>query len=344
MPRLWPLAVVLAVAAPAFADDKSNSSFSLSKETSSSVPAARARALVAQGKCEDALDAFDEALRHTNDPVLFRERGLCHDKLDHRFPAIDDYRAYLTSKPNASDADRIRARLNELEAQVPVEQRSLGQGGDYELEMRGGVGSLEHGRRKASDDEVTAHNEQAADGRPLREIEETEKNDRDSRTSPLRDGQGPILGFFGLPRGWTSNTFGVTQSYGLALRYSFGAVSSVISEIGYENAQSTGTSSQLGGVTVFAGYEARISLDHWASNHIVLGLGLGYEHLKQGSSGLVYSTFVPRGRIGYRHVFGRVIGLELTADGGVGLTRTIGGDHRETNGVIGGSIALLVGF
>ncbi len=344
MPRLWPFAVVLAVAAPALADEKSNPSFTLSKEMSSSVPAARAHALAAQGKCPEALDAFDEALRHTNDPVLFRDRGLCHDKLDHRFPAIDDYRAYLTAMPNASDSDRIRARLDTLESQVPIEQRSLGQGGDYEFEMRGGVGSLERSSRKTADDEQAAVKAQAADERPLREIEATEKNERETRTSPLRDGRGPILGFYGMPRGWTSSTFGVTQSYGLALRYSFGAVSSLISEFGYENAQSTGTASQLGGLTVFAGYEARFSLDHWSSNHIVLGAGLGYEHLKQGSTGFVYSTFVPRGRLGYRHVFGRVIGLEFTADGGVGVTRAIGSDLTETNGVFGGSIALLVGF
>lgn len=76
----------------------------------------------------------------------------------------------------------------------------------------------------------------------------------------------------------------------------------------------------------------------------MFGGGLGYENLKQGSTGFVYSTFLPRARIGYRHVFGRAIGLEFTGDGGVAITHALGSGVTQSSGVIGGSIAFLVGF
>ncbi len=45
-------------------------------------------------------------------------RGLCHENLGHPFPAIDDYRIYLTARPEAPDADQIRQRLAALEEQT----------------------------------------------------------------------------------------------------------------------------------------------------------------------------------------------------------------------------------
>src|SRR5947209_7898992 len=53
------------------------------------------------GDCAAALDAYDVALRTSIDPALRRDRGLCHEQLGHPYPAIDDYRAYLTARPNA---------------------------------------------------------------------------------------------------------------------------------------------------------------------------------------------------------------------------------------------------
>ena len=60
------------------------------------------------GDCAGALEAFDAALRTLTDPALHRDRGLCHEQLGHVYPAIDDYRAYLTEMPEAPDADGIR--------------------------------------------------------------------------------------------------------------------------------------------------------------------------------------------------------------------------------------------
>jgi hypothetical protein len=67
------------------------------------------------GDCASAIDAFDEALRHSVSATVRRDRGLCHEKLGHTAPAIDDFRDYLFRQPNASDAGDIRARLVRLE-------------------------------------------------------------------------------------------------------------------------------------------------------------------------------------------------------------------------------------
>src|ERR1700678_1339679 len=74
-----------------------------------------ARARMKSGDCAGALDAFDAALAQSHEATLYRDRGLCHDKLAQPCPAIDDYRAYLTSAPDATDADDVRDRLAKLE-------------------------------------------------------------------------------------------------------------------------------------------------------------------------------------------------------------------------------------
>ena len=73
------------------------------------------RARMRTGDCKGALEAFDDALRVTTDPTVVRDRGICNEKLGYPFPAMDDYRAYLTNEPDAADADDIRARLAKLE-------------------------------------------------------------------------------------------------------------------------------------------------------------------------------------------------------------------------------------
>src|ERR1019366_6133794 len=78
--------------------------------------AGNARARMRAGDCEGALASFDLALSTSNqDPTLYRDRGLCHEKLGHPFPAVDDYRVYLTDVPDAPDAPAIRERLARLE-------------------------------------------------------------------------------------------------------------------------------------------------------------------------------------------------------------------------------------
>jgi hypothetical protein len=74
--------------------------------------ASAARARMRNGDCAGALDDFDLALQSsTTDPTLNRDRGLCHERLGDPYPAIDDYRAYVTAAPDAADAEGIRQRL-----------------------------------------------------------------------------------------------------------------------------------------------------------------------------------------------------------------------------------------
>src|SRR5579859_4924208 len=79
--------------------------------------ASDARKRMAAGDCEGALASFDAALRtsSTTDPTLYRDRGQCHEKLEHPYPAMDDYREYLTDAPDAPDAESFRTRLAQLE-------------------------------------------------------------------------------------------------------------------------------------------------------------------------------------------------------------------------------------
>ncbi|MGH7328367.1 MAG: hypothetical protein ACREJX_08460, partial [Polyangiaceae bacterium] len=79
---------------------------------------ALARSRAAAGDCAGALDAYDAALETSVDPELHRDRGICHEKLGHPYPAIDDYRFYLTYRPNAADAESIHERMDNLIAEV----------------------------------------------------------------------------------------------------------------------------------------------------------------------------------------------------------------------------------
>src|SRR4051794_22949687 len=114
--------VVLPDVAGAAPHDKSNSQFQLRKDDPGGAESTVARSRPRSGDCAGPLPSFDAAVRITIDPSLRRDRGLCHEKLGHPYPAIEDYRAYITARPDANDADQIRDRLARLEEQT-------GQGG-----------------------------------------------------------------------------------------------------------------------------------------------------------------------------------------------------------------------
>lgn len=87
-------------------------------ETPGQADAVRGQELADNGRCAEALDAFDRAILHrTRDAALRRDRGRCHAELGHRLPAIEDYRAYLSMAPDAPDAGAVRERLVALEAE-----------------------------------------------------------------------------------------------------------------------------------------------------------------------------------------------------------------------------------
>ncbi|HVH43571.1 MAG TPA: tetratricopeptide repeat protein, partial [Labilithrix sp.] len=120
----WAFGVLL-LGAPALAQPKppngaasrSSAQFTMRREDPGGPAAAAARARARAGDCAGALSSFDVAIEKTFEPTLRRDRGLCHEKLGNVFPAIDDYRAYLTAQPDAPDADQIRQRLATLEEQ-----------------------------------------------------------------------------------------------------------------------------------------------------------------------------------------------------------------------------------
>lgn len=321
------------------------SSFTLAHAANAAGDAARAR--MTAGDCKGALDLFDEALRTAVDPALQRDRGLCHEQLGHVFPAIDDYRAYLYAMPDAADADKIRERLDRLRDEAPKVQ--LRKAADYDTEMRGGVGGVPapDSKKAAPKDEPPPRELSEADkNKSLSTLEYEDQRTTEMRSSALREGTGPIIGAYFYPRYWARKSFGFSQGLGLALRYAFAKSSTLLGELGYTSLRATGTASSMAGLQLFVGYEARIALDRWATNHFVLGVGGGYEDVKQDASGIVFRSVLARGRLGYRHVFGANVGLEFTADGGMAVTFSAGAGSSasQVTPVIGGQVGFVVGF
>ncbi|MDF2695961.1 MAG: hypothetical protein K0S65_4344, partial [Labilithrix sp.] len=120
---------------------RSSTQFTLRREEAGGAEAQAARGRARAGDCAGALPSFDAAIRSTEDPTIHRDRGLCHENLGHPFPAIDDYRIYLTARPEAPDADQIRQRLAALEEQT-------GTGGPSSRSVREREGEKEKEKQK----------------------------------------------------------------------------------------------------------------------------------------------------------------------------------------------------
>jgi hypothetical protein len=321
--------------------------------------AALARSRAAAGDCKAALEAFDAALENSVDPELHRDRGICHEKLGDPFPAMDDYRYYLTYRPDAKDADSIHDRLDALmvengQAQAePTPDKSSNKTGDDKSSQKSDkkhdpedpstpTAEDVHSDESAS---VSLGNAGTDTGKSVDAIDSDEKLESEADASSLRRGTGFVIGPYFALRDFTKAGYGGGEAVGCAFRYSLGAPSSLVTELGYSTINSTGSDSSLGGLMVFGGYEARVGLDPRYTNAILFQAGLGYERLSQGGTGLVASMILPRGRFGFRHIFGPSIGLELGADAGYGFVSILGESGASTSSLmIGGSVALLVGF
>jgi hypothetical protein len=296
--------------------------------------AARARAR--KGDCAGALEAFDQAIARSIDPTLRRDRGLCHERLGNPYPAIDDFRAYLTAMPDAPDSDDIRMRLERLEEQVGVGGPSA-----HKADEPGGVAGM-----KAS--------VSIGDGKSDRY--DSAKLDEAESDTPVRQGRGFMLTpYLGIRRWFAGNSVSSNlwaETVGLRINFWLNPVGSLFAELGYErfnttqedNATVSGLSSQIG-------YEARLpyrrdSLD----NFWVLGLGVGYDALwitQTGSAGFSggsasLAALLGRGRFGFRHNLSPRTGLEATFDGAIGRVFPIG--DGTANGVTAGMLGLNVGL
>jgi hypothetical protein len=287
------------------------------------------------GDCAGALDAFDQALRSAIIPELQRDRGICHEKLGHPFPAIDDYRAYLVARPSAPDADAVRARLTALEEASGVVKRGAAEtpGGAAVSVSIGGETDLgpSSGRMGSGGTEAAERGEQL---------------DLQADASPLRRGRGFAIGLAFDLKHYGDSAFGWAELVGINLRYSLSSVSTFMVELSVESVNSTGTPTALSGPGFLAGYEARIRLNPRMDDALLLGATIAYENLNEGASGIVWGFVEPRGRFGYRHIFGPSFGFEATLDAGVAFAHLTGnaGSASETTPLFGGHVGLVLGF
>jgi hypothetical protein len=341
-----------------------NSQFLLRRGETGGPAGVAARGKARGGDCAGALNLFDDALRTTVEPTLFRDRGLCHEKLEHVHPAMDDYRAYLVARPDAPDADQIRERLARLEgmegghendaaspdrppekedgASATASMSLNGEGASASASTkRGGKGHK--GRSdvigpKSGDQDARGFDAYAADERTADEAE----------SSALREGTGFIAGaFIHVPRYFfgSGGTSDMAYAVGGTFRYATSASFTLVSEIGYAGIGTKGQIGALGGPLLFLGGELRVPISSHAGDQIVLGAGPGAEFYTVSNTKASLNFWSLRLRGGYRHVFGPRVALEVLADGGpVLLTSDVEGSTSTFGGVLGGSVAFVAAF
>jgi hypothetical protein len=333
---------------------RSSTQFTLRRDEAGGPDGTIARQRARAGDCAGALPAFDAAIRVTIEPTLRRDRGLCHEKLGAPFPAIDDYRAYLTASPDAPDADQIRDRLARLEESVGVgapssqavrdREDSMQSGGSFSLGTTGGGTTSSRGSNRAS---ATLGPRPGERERSYDYYANEERLAEAADSSPLRYGTGWSLGPFLMAPRFLVGDSGVSADSGFAVggtfRYAWSPTWTFITEVGYAGLGTSGQNSSVSGPLVFAGVEARIPLDRWASNQLVLGVGPGYERYTTSVSQTGINLIEGRARFGYRHVFGPSVGLEFLVDGGPVYVKVDDFDGK-VGGLIGGSFALVIGF
>jgi hypothetical protein len=314
------------------------------------------RARMKKGDCQGALEAFDAALRKLADPTIVRDRGICNEKLGFPFPAMDDYRAYLTSRPDAPDADAIRARLVRLE----------GNGAEHDTpaeadDVPPASAPFSSASKKKDSDASAAEPE-------VVEAEKRDKLDFSSRdenvnNSPLRAGKGAMLYPFFAERKWLiswtpfpfQDTGGSTWSecVGVGFRYSLSAGGALVVEGGYELTNGPdGLQLTRSGLMLLVAYELRFPLDPSYNSQFFLAPGLGYEHIMAQSgdptqSSLTEGALVPRARFGYRRMLGHSMALDVSADAGFVKVFQYSGPtpaNEPTGGLLGANVAVVWGL
>jgi hypothetical protein len=335
-----------------------NQSFNMTSSDQAASPAARARAKARADDCAGALPLFDEAVRLTIEPTLRRDRGACHDKLGNPTAAVEDYRAYLYARPEASDAKEVEERIQVLEGQIENDKKSSddpdkgGPSASASLSINGEKTEGHVGGSGGADDK------RASKGSSYDDFAARVKRRDEAETSPLRTGIGGIFGFYGSFRAFPTSFNGsnIGYSVGIAPRYAFTSYFTLLGELGFAGF-GTRARQALGGPALWVGAEFRIKLDPYGSNHILLGAGPGYERYVglDRTNESAFNTFHVRGRIGFRHVFGSNLGLEANFDPSVvffssdqlpsvtvsGLTVSTG---QPAQGLISGNVSFVVGF
>ena len=296
--------------------------FTLSRHVTSAAEDA-ARAKFAAGDCKAAIDLFDQAVLHSADPALRRDRGLCHERLGHVFPAIDDFRVYLSTVPHAKDADDIQARLAKLEGHDPPPPDV-----------------------KPEDQPEQEDKGKPSAGKTMYQVEAEERRLGESEDSPLRKGTGFVLGaYFGLRTvaNPDANYWGFGQRAGLRLGWSAVKLNTFYVEAGWHWVDADKPSG-MNGVEALLGWELRLPIDAYASHQILLGAGMGYERFVVGGTNAAISSISWPGKLGYRFAIGPGFALSLTFDAGplVVFAESTGANQVWLN--LGGTFALSVGF
>lgn len=306
-----------------------------------------ARARARKGDCAGALEAFDAALRVTVDPALRRDRGLCHERLGNPFPAIDDFRAYLSAMPDQPDADDIRDRLGRLEKAVGI-GGPVGKTGDVRADddpwKKGNAGAGAGGSMKVG-----------VGGKPT--TYDSAALEAADESSALRRGTGWILAPYVGGRKWfAKGGFSSSlwaETVGLRLAYAWSDTSSLLLEAGYERFNTIETDiATISGLSSQIAYEARLPFSQSdVDNFWILGVGFGYEHLSVSANGIQatgstsFGGVLGRGRFGYRRNLGAKAAVEFTLDGGGGKFFAYSGGGGSTGtGMLGLNVALLWGL
>jgi hypothetical protein len=351
--------------APPQGPSRSSSQYTLHRGEPGGGDASMARQRARSGDCAGALPGFDAAIRITIEPTLRRDRGLCHEKLGNPFPAIEDYRAYLTARPDAPDADQIRQRLSALEEQAgvggPSSQSKKEEGGGGEpvegeanakMSIGGGgvagTASSSSGKSSGSSRSDTLGPKQGEPERSYDYYAQQEKLAEAADTSPLRYGSGVVLGIYTMvPRFFVGRNAPDDFGYGVGgtLRYSTGPTLTLVSEFGYVGYGTQGSNTSASGPLVFGGVELRLPLNKFASDAVLLRGGIGFERYVVSGTRIGVNVWPARFALGYRHVFGPNVGLEILADGGPALfAPDPDGSENNVYGIVGASAAFVVGF
>ena len=316
------------------------------------------RARLTKGDFPGALEAFDAALRTSIDVTVRRDRGVCHERLGHPFPAMDDYRAYLTALPDAPDSEDVRARLNQLET-----SNGLGGTGTGGSTTGGGAQANGTASTTASHEDPFAVEPSGVKGKYTngdvgpgagdrtragnydQELAVNEKWD-EAESSGLRRGSGLSFGVYG--RGYGAAQNGITgYGVGATIRGALGKVSTVFGEVGYVTYRAgsdAATGEREGGLSLGLGYEVRIRLDQFATHSVIAALSVSYERVSDSNSGTVYNLVDPRGKLGYRFVLGPGFGIELAGEVAQPIVLPVSGIPSSNITTFGGTLALLVGF
>ncbi len=301
------------------------------------------------GDCAGALDAFDEAIGHSIDPSLRRDRGLCHEQLGHPYPAIDDYRAYLTAEPDAPDAEGIRGRLARLE------QDTTGKSSQGDDQPPAGASASASASVTVNGGAVASADVPPPSKGPPPDPMDAVEHDSDTMRSPLRMGKGFSFAPYFAEHKWfdQGSSFGDSYTWaecvGLQLRYSFGRTATLFVEGAYQTFNSTaGSASQtlgtISGLDSQIGLELRFPLDADYDNQLLVAPGIGFDHIVVSST-LASSAsnsegaIVPRARFGWRHMVDASASIDLSLDAGIGKFALYDGDFPF--GGPGQEVALL---